>query len=84
MTFIFENADTAKKYVDDYNAMLEMLKKLDEESKINIPKLTQKGKKAIMELDAKTFAEMAGNEEEVNMTKEELRKSLEEDGYKVK
>lgn len=84
MTFIFENADTAKKYVDDYNAMFEMLKKLDEESKINIPKLTQKGKKAIMELDAKTFAEMAGNEEEVNMTKEELRKSLEEDGYKVK
>ena len=84
MTFIFENADTAKKYVDDYNAMFEMLKKLDEESKINIPKLTQIGKKAIMELDAKTFAEMAGNEEEVNMTKEELRKSLEEDGYKVK
>ena len=84
MTFIFENADTAKKYVDDYNAMIEMLQKLDEESKTNIPKLTQKGKKAIMELDAKTFAEMAGNEEEVNMTKEELRKSLEEDGYKVK
>lgn len=84
MTFIFENADTAKKYVNDYNAIIEMFQKLDEESKTNIPKLTQKGKKAIMELDAKAFAEMAGNEEEVNMTKEELRKSLEEDGYKVK
>ena len=67
------------------NGILEKtLDNVTEESKINIPKLTQKGKKAIMELDAKTFAEMAGNEEEVNMTKEELRKSLEEDGYKVK
>ena len=42
MTFIFENDDTAKKYVDEYNAMIQVLKSFvgEEEGKVNLPART--------------------------------------------
>ena len=43
----------------------------------------QKGKKVVIELDAKAYAEMSG-EEVSEVSKEELKKQLKEDGYKVK
>ena len=86
MTFIFDNDDTAKKYVDEYNAMLQLLKSFagEEEGEVNLPTLTQSGKKATMELDAKTFAEMSEDEKVESMTREEIKKSLEDEGYTVK
>lgn len=86
MTFIFENDDTAKKYVDEYNAMIQVLKSFagEEEGKVNLPTLTQSGKKATMELDAKTFAELSEDEKIESMTREEIKKSLEDEGYTVK
>lgn len=43
----------------------------------------QEGKKVIMKMEAEMFAEQAGISVE-EMTKEALRKSLEEDGYTIK
>ena len=46
----------------------------------------QNGKKITIELDSEAFAKMAGIEEEemTDISKKELKKQLEEDGYKVK
>lgn len=46
-------------------------------------KVEQDGKKVIIKMDANTFAEQEGTPEE-KMTKEAMKKALEEDGYKVK
>ena len=47
--------------------------------------IKQSGKKVIMELDAEAFAEMIGEDvEDLEVSKEELKESLEEEGYKVK
>ncbi len=51
---------TAKKYVDEYNAMIQFAKAFAEDGKVTFQQLKQRGKKAIMELDAKTYAEIVG------------------------
>lgn len=48
-------------------------------------KIEQKGKKIILTVDAKTFAEMEGADpDDESLSKEEIKKSLEDDGYTVK
>lgn len=84
MTFTFEDKDAAKKYVDEFNAMIQLAKAFAEDGELNFPELKQSGKKAIMNLDAKTYAELVGDSEEANMTKDEIKTTLEEQGYKVK
>ena len=52
-------------------------------SEIGDIKVEQKGKKVIMTMDAKAFASESDLDEDA-LTKDELTKSLEEQGYKVK
>lgn len=48
-------------------------------------KVEQKGKKVIMKIDAKTFAEMSNSEADAgSLTKANVKEQLEEQGYKVK
>lgn len=85
MTYIFENKDDAKKFVDSYNAILGLAKAFATEGdkEISLPTMEQKGKKAIMKMDSKMYSEMGG-ETEAGMTKDEVKASLEEKEYKVK
>ena len=81
MTYTFENKDKAKSYVDQFNAMIQLAKSFG--SEVSLPEMKQSGKSASLELNAKAFAEFA-SEEEAGMSKEDLKKELEAEGYKVK
>lgn len=70
-TMTFKDEDTAKKIVDLYKAWGE-----DEG-------MTQKGKKVIIKKDVTKYAESAGIEKD-KLTKDYLKKLLEDEGYKVK
>lgn len=84
MTYTFDNKDDAKKFVDSYNAILSLANAFASgDEKVSLPTMEQKGKKAIMEMDAKMYSEMSG-ETEAGMTKDEVKASLEKEGYKVK
>ena len=84
MTYTFDNKDDAKKFVDSYNAILSLANAFASgDEGISLPTMEQKGKKAIMEMDAKMYSEMGG-ETEGSMTKDEVKASLEDVGYKVK
>lgn len=84
MTYTFDNKDDAKKFVDSYNAILSLASAFASgDESISLPTMEQKGKKAIMEMDAKMYSEMSG-ETEAGMTKDEVKASLEKEGYKVK
>lgn len=76
-TYTFENeedAETMKGYSDLMFAFFgEDVEGLD---------IEQNGKKIIMKLDEEMFAKMEGNDSEVS--KEELKEELEEEGYTVK
>ena len=84
MTFTFDNKDETKKYVEEYNAMVQLFKTFSEEENLNLPELKQNGKKATMTLDAKTYAEILDNAEDANKTREEIKETLEKEGYTVK
>ena len=84
MTFTFDNKDETKKYVEEYNAMVQLFKTFSEEENLNLPELKQNGKKATMTLDAKTYAEILDNAEYANKTREEIKETLEKEGYTVK
>lgn len=71
-TMTFEDEDTAK-------MMVEMFAGSEEMEGFEVK---QDGKSMIMTMDAKTFAEMEGEED--SMTREQIKKELEEDGYTVK
>lgn len=84
MTYTFDNKDDAKKFVDSYNAILSLANAFaSEDESISLPTIEQKGKKTIMEMDAKMYSEMGGDTS-AGMTKDEIKASLEEEGYKVK
>lgn len=84
MIYTFDNKDDAKKFVDSYNALIALASAFtSEDEKNSLPTIEQKGKKTIIEMDAKMYAEMSG-ETEAGMTKEEVKASLEKQGYKVK
>ena len=84
MIYTFDNKDDAKKFVDSYNALIALASAFTSgDEKISLPTIEQKGKKTTIEIDAKMYAEMSG-ETEAGMTKEEVKASLEKQGYKVK
>lgn len=84
MTYTFDDKDNAKKFVDSYNAILSLANAFASgDDAISLPTMEQKGKKAIMEMDAEMYAEMGG-ESDTGMTKDEVKASLEDAGYKVK
>ena len=79
----FDNEDTATSMYESMYAVMNIGSSVSE---LSIPEgieLKQDGKKVIMTMDAKTYAEQQGASDE-EMTKEALRKVLEEEGYTVK
>jgi len=76
MTYKFEKEEQAAAMKSMFDLMTAMG---GEEMKFEVK---QSGKKLTIDLDAKAYAEMLGEEADIN--KEDLKKMLEEDGYKVK
>lgn len=76
MTFKFEDKEQAETMKSMFDLMTAMM---DEDLAMEVK---QSGKKLTIELDAEAYSEMSG--EETNMSKDDIKKSLEEDGYKVK
>lgn len=76
MTMTFEDKDTAEKMKEKLDQRIAMLKMMGME-------IEGKGKKIIMNLDANAFATMGGVEI-TETSKDDIKKSLEEEGYKVK
>lgn len=77
MTYTFEKEETAESMKAIFTLGMSMTGE-----KIEGFNVEQKGKKVIIEVDEKAFAEMS--EEEAGMSKAELKEELEEQGYKVK
>ena len=78
MTAEFEKEEAAKSMAALFNLGSSMA-----EEEMEGFTVEQKGKKVIMKVDAKTFAKQEDLSDE-DMTKEAIKKSLEEDGYTVK
>lgn len=78
MTYTFDDEDTAKTMKSYMDLMFAFAG-----DELDGFEVEQKGKKIIMELDAKAFATMEG-EDDLKVSKEELKEELEEQGYKVK
>lgn len=79
-TFTFEDKEKAEKAEEQLNgvkALAEAFAEEDFEMEIK-----RSGKKVTMEIDASTFANMEGEDADVSI--DELREELEEEGYKVK
>lgn len=78
MTSEFEKEESAQGMAAIFNMGVSMAGEKMEGFEVE-----QKGKKVIIRMDAKLFAEQEGISEE-GMTKEAMKKALEEDGYTVK
>lgn len=76
MTFKFEDKEQAETMKSMFDLMAAMM---DEDLEMEVK---QSGKKLTIELDEEAYSKMSG--EETNMSKDDIKKSLEEDGYKVK
>lgn len=81
MTMTFEDKDTAEKMKEKLDQRIAMLKMMGMDS--SGIEIEGKGKKIIMNLDANAFATMGGVEI-TETSKDDIKKSLEEEGYKVK
>lgn len=81
MTMTFEDKDTAEKMKEKLDQRIAMLKMMGTDS--SGIEIEGKGKKIIMNLDANAFATMGGVEI-TETSKDDIKKSLEEEGYKVK
>lgn len=81
MTMTFEDKDTAEKMKEKLDQGIAMLKMMGMDS--SGIEIEGKGKKIIMNLDANAFATMGGVEI-TETSKDDIKKSLEEEGYKVK
>lgn len=79
MSMEFDDEETAQGMYGLYNMGLST----SEESDTEGMEVKQDGKKLVIKMDAKTYAETEGASDE-EMTKEALKKALEEDGYTVK
>ncbi len=79
MSMEFEEEETASSMY----AVLNMGASLSEESNLEGMEAKQDGKKLIITMDAKAYAESEGISDE-EMTKDVLKTSLEEEGYTVK
>lgn len=79
MSMEFEDEDTAKSMYSLYQLGMSM----SEDNEMEGMSVSQEGKKFIMTMDAKAYADEQGiNDEE--LTKEAIKAALEEDGYTVK
>lgn len=78
MTAEFEKEESAKSMAAIFNLGATM-----SEEEMEGFKVEQEGKKVVIKMDAKTFAKQEDLSDE-EMTKEAIKKSLEEDGYTVK
>lgn len=83
MTMTFKDKDTAEKMNEQLEQAMSLMSAFGGGIDIE-PEL--KGKKIIMEIDVKEYAEMAGvDEDEIESTsKKELKEELKEQGYKVR
>lgn len=81
MTMTFEDKETAEKMKEELDQGIAMLKMMGMDS--SGIEIEGKGKKIIMNLDANAFATM-GEVEITETSKDDIKKSLEEEGYKVK
>ena len=87
MTMTFDSKETAEKMKTQLDDAMKMVSVFGGEEELNL-NIKQNGKSVTMELDAKTFSTMGG----VDVTDKELskddiealKKSLENEGYKVK
>ena len=77
MTYKFDTEENAELMAGIFNMGMAMS---EEDMGFEVE---QKGKKVVIELDAKAYAEMSG-EEVSEVSKKELKEELEEEGYKVK
>lgn len=80
MQYTFEDKDAAEEAEKQFNAMLALMTAFTDED-VGM-EVKRSGKKLTMVLDAEAYADMEGGDLEVS--KDELKKSLEEEGYKVK
>ena len=77
MTMEFEEEEKAKSVAALFD--------LADSEELEGMEVEQKGKKVIMTMDAKAFSEQQGiDDNDDSLSKDSLKKSLEEDGYKVK
>ena len=77
ITMEFEDEDKAEGIASLY--------KLSSSEDLEGVEVESKGKKLIMTMDAKAFAEQEGMEDnDDSLSRDSIKKSLEEDGYKVK
>ena len=76
MTYTFDSKEQA----EAMKSLLSLGMSMNEET-ANFD-IKQRGKKIIMEADAKAYAEMAGDD--VDISKDELREQFEDQGYTVK
>lgn len=81
MAMEFDKEETAQGMYGLFNMGMSMSE--EGEDSFEGMEVKQEGKKLIIKMDAKAFAESEGVSDE-DMTKEAIRKSLEEDGYTVK
>ena len=80
MTYKFEDKETAEEAEKDFNDLMDLVAEYgDEELDVEVKR---NGKKLTIKLDASTFASMEG--EDVEISKDELKEELEDEGYKVK
>lgn len=70
-TLTFDNEDDAKKVYDAYNSGM-----------IDGAEVEQKGKKVIITMDVEKF--IGEGDDDESLSKDSIKKELEEDGYKVK
>ena len=75
-TMEFEDEDKAESVA----SIFKMANSSDEDSKIDVE---QKGKKVTLKMDAKSFASQEDMDDN-SLSKEEMKKSFEEEGYTVK
>ena len=73
-TMEFSEEEDAESFVKIFNELGDEMEGMEVE---------QKGKKVVLTVDAETFAELEGYDNE-SISKDEIKKSLEEDGYEVK
>lgn len=80
-TFTFENEDDAKKM----NSMFELLNQFSEDGEKYVDNLKQNGKKLTGEINPKLIVSNGEEESEnADLSKEGVKKALEESGYTVK
>ena len=80
----YSSEDSAKKVEEEYNEMKKYVDDNPEMADYLPTKFKRSGKKVTIEYSAKAFANLVGSDKVDEMTKENIKKELEDGGYKVK